>query len=100
MKLNLIKMEEKELRVEVLDEGHTLLKLLQKQLLQNRRVEMAGYDIPHRLVKSAVFYIRTKGEETPVNAIVEASKMLKGQADEFEDAFKKALKKYEEKSKS
>jgi len=92
-------MEDKELKLEVLEEGHTLLNLLQKQLLHNRRVEMAGYDVPHRLLQKAVFYVRTKGEETPVNAIIEASKAIKAQVEELEDALKKALKKYEEKQK-
>ncbi|RLI05197.1 DNA-directed RNA polymerase subunit L [Candidatus Bathyarchaeota archaeon] len=94
MKIILVKKTDKELRFEVQDEGHTLLNLLQKNLLKNKDVEIAGYTILHPLVGSAVFYVKTNGEEKPVQAILKASKEIKEEVEEFKKAFEKAFKEY------
>lgn len=98
MKIILIKKTDEELRFEVQDESHTLLNLLQKTLLKNENVELAGYTIPHRLVGSAVFYVKTNGEEKPIQTILRASKEIIEEAEEFRKVFENAVKEYEEKS--
>ncbi|RLG92626.1 MAG: DNA-directed RNA polymerase subunit L [Candidatus Hecatellales archaeon] len=95
MKVILVKKTENELRFEVQDETHTLLNLLQKTLLKNSAVELAGYTIPHRLVGSAVFYVKTNGEEKPVQSILKASKEIMAEAEEFRKVFENAVKEYE-----
>jgi DNA-directed RNA polymerase subunit L len=97
--INLINKTDRELKIEIRSEGHTLCNLLQQTLLKNNQVEMAGYHVPHRLVDSSVLYIRTKSGESPAHAILEASKELKNETDEFRKIFEKALKEYETKSK-
>jgi DNA-directed RNA polymerase subunit L len=49
-----------ELRIQIEGEGHSLLNLLQKTLLEDDTVEMAGYDVPHPLIDRAILYVRKK----------------------------------------
>lgn len=98
MKINVVKLEGKELKVEVLEEGHSLLNVLQKVLLRNQNIVIAGYDVPHPLVDSGILYVRTKGSLSPIAAVVEASKELKGETDEFLKLFEKSLKELEKKN--
>jgi len=97
MRIILVKKTGEELRFEVQDESHTLLNLLQKTLLKNENVELAGYTVPHRLVGSAVFYVKTNGEEKPVQAILKASKEIMKEAEEFRKVFENAVKEYKKK---
>jgi len=61
MKVNVLKKTSNELKIEVEGAGHTLCNLLQKELLEEDNVDMAGYDIPHPLASNSVIYVRTKG---------------------------------------
>lgn len=92
MKIILIKKNRSELKFEVQGEGHTLLNLLQRVLLNNKNVEYVGYNVPHRLVDSAIFYIKTKGTSEPVKILIRATKEIKEYADEFEKVLEKAFK--------
>ena len=49
MKINILKKTKNELKIEIEGEGHTFCNLLQDALLEDKSVEMAGYDIPHPL---------------------------------------------------
>lgn len=49
-----------ELRLEIVGEDHTFCNLLQSVLLEDKNVEIAGYDQPHPLIRSSVVYLRTK----------------------------------------
>jgi len=49
MKVNVLKRTGNELKIEVEGEGHSLLNLLQKTLLEDDSIEMAGYHVPHPL---------------------------------------------------
>ncbi|MFQ5761491.1 MAG: RpoL/Rpb11 RNA polymerase subunit family protein [Candidatus Bathyarchaeia archaeon] len=94
MKLNAVNFTDKELKVRIEGEGHTLLNVLQKILLRNSAVEVAGYDVPHPLVDASVFYVKTKEGEKVTSAVVESAKELKSEAEAFRKAFEKALKEY------
>ncbi|MFQ5998007.1 MAG: RpoL/Rpb11 RNA polymerase subunit family protein [Candidatus Bathyarchaeia archaeon] len=98
MKVNVVKLEGKEMKVEVLEEGHSLLNVLQKVLLRNQNIVIAGYDVSHPLVDSGILHVHTKGSLSPIAAVVEASKELKGEADEFLKLFEKSLKEFEKKT--
>jgi DNA-directed RNA polymerase subunit L len=65
MKVSVVKKTSNELKIEVEGAGHTVCNLLQKKALEEKKVDMAGYDIPHPLAPHAIIYIRTKGTVKP-----------------------------------
>ena len=92
MKINVIKKTDKELKIEIEGSGHGLCNLLQKKLLEERSVDMAGYDVPHPLASNPVIYVRTKGATKPEDALRKASEKAREQNDAFAAALEKALK--------
>jgi DNA-directed RNA polymerase subunit L len=86
-----------ELKIQVEGEGHSLLNLLQKTILEDEGVEMAGYDVPHPLIDRAILYVRTKKRKNPETVVKEAAKKVQGLSKEFQKSFKKALKGYKRK---
>ena len=74
MKVKILKKTPNELKIEVQDIGHTLCNLLQKRLLEDENVDLAGYDIPHPLASNAIIYIRTKNKVKPEEALKKAVK--------------------------
>lgn len=92
MKVKILKKTPSELKMEVEDIGHTLCNLLQKRLLEDENVDLAGYDIPHPLASNAIIYIRTKGEEKPEEALKKAVKKTLKISKEFGQKFQKVLK--------
>jgi DNA-directed RNA polymerase subunit L len=97
MKVNVLKSKDNELKIEVEGEGHSLLNLLQKTLLEDEGIEMAGYHVPHPLFDRGVLYVHTKGKQNPEDVIIEASKKVLGLGKDFQKAFKKASKSYKPK---
>ena len=97
MKIKVLKRTSNELKIEVEGEGHTLCNVLQKALLEDDTIEMAGYDVPHPLVDSAVVYVHTKEKRKPEAAVKEAAKKILSQSKEFRKSFKKALKDWQRK---
>lgn len=92
MKVNVLKQTDHELKIEIEGAGHGLCNLLQKRLLEERSVDMAGYDIPHPLASHPIIYVRTKGETKPVDALRKAAdKAIEANA-AFGQALEKALK--------
>jgi len=79
-----------ELKLEIQGEGHTFCNLLQWVLLQDRGVEMAGYDVPHPLVPNAVLYIKTKRETSPEKALERALAKVGEMSNEFLQKLDKA----------
>jgi DNA-directed RNA polymerase subunit L len=92
MKVNVLKKTSNELKVEVEGAGHTLCNLVQKKILEEKNVDMAGYDIPHPLTLTAVIYVRTKGSVKPEQALRNALENARGMNKEFNKEFAKALK--------
>ena len=89
MKVKVLKKEGNELKIEIEGADHGLCNLLQKKLLEEEKVDLAGYDIPHPLASSPVIYVRMKGKEKPEDALLKAAE----NAREINDAFSKELKK-------
>lgn len=89
MNITIIKESRKELKLE-LDEGHSFCNLLQKILLEDEEVEIAGYDVPHPLFKKAIFYIQVSGKKTAKEALKKALEKLKIQTEEFMKKFDEA----------
>jgi len=90
MKLNILERGKNELRVELIGEGHTFCNALQSALLKDETIEFSGYRIPHPLVSQPVFFIRTKGERDPVEALTDAAKKLKQELEEIGKSFQEA----------
>lgn len=93
MKIKVLKRTENELKIEVEGAGHTLCNLLQKRLLENENVDVAGYDIPHPLTSNPIIYVRTKGSLKPEDALLEAVRRAQEINKEFGEALKKLLQK-------
>ncbi|WP_455284016.1 RpoL/Rpb11 RNA polymerase subunit family protein [[Eubacterium] cellulosolvens] len=79
------------MKIEIQGEGHTFCNLLQWALLQDTNVEMAGYDVSHPLVLSAVLYVRTKRESSPEKALARALTKVGEMSNEFLEKLDKAL---------
>jgi DNA-directed RNA polymerase subunit L len=97
MKVKVLKRTDNELKIEVEGEGHSLLNLLQKTLLEDDSIEMAGYDVPHPLFDRGILYVQTKEQQNPEDVVKEASKKVLDLGKEFQKSFKKASKAYKRK---
>lgn len=91
MKISLLRSESNELRIEIEGEGHTFCNMLQKALLEDETVEMAGYDIPHPLMTKSIVYVRTKGGRRPETALRDAAKKLQERSRELKKVLEKAF---------
>src|SRR4030067_2279072 len=92
LKVNVLKKTEKELKIESEGSGHGLCNLLQKKLLEERSVDMAGYDVPHPLASNPVIYVRTKGATKPEEALRKASEKAREENDALAKEQEKHLK--------
>jgi DNA-directed RNA polymerase subunit L len=93
MEIKTLKRTSNELRIEVEGVGHTLCNLLQKRIVEDESVDLAGYDVPHPLASSAIIYVRTKGEVSPEKALLVAVEKVRKVNKEFGKEFQRALKK-------
>lgn len=92
MKVNVLNKTKNELKIELEEAGHTLCNILQKKLLEDENVELAGYDVPHPLASNSIIYVRTKGSVKPEDALLRAVKKILEVSEEFSKELKKALK--------
>ncbi len=92
MKINVLKKNGNELKIEIQGTDHGLCNLLQKKILQDENVDLAGYDVPHPLASSPIIYIRMKGDLKPEDTLVAAAKKAIADNEEFSRELKKALK--------
>jgi len=97
MKVNVLKRTGNELKIEVEGEGHSLLNLLQKTLLEDDSIEMAGYHVPHPLFDRGILYVHTKEQQDPEDVMKEATKKVLGLSKQFQKSFKKASNGYKPK---
>ncbi|UCE43546.1 MAG: DNA-directed RNA polymerase subunit L [Candidatus Bathyarchaeota archaeon] len=95
MKIKFLRRGSNELRIEITGEGHTFCNMLQKVLLEEETVEMAGYTVPHPLLTKAIVYVRTKGRRRPETAMREAAKKLQKRSTELKSTLEKAFKEYD-----
>jgi DNA-directed RNA polymerase subunit L len=87
MKVKVLKKIDNEYKIEIEGSTHGLCNLVTKRLLEDKRVEFAGYDVPHPLASSPVIYIKMKGKAKPEDAILDAIENAK----EANEAFGKEL---------
>ena len=91
MIIRILKENSNELEMEIEGEDHTFCNPLQKVVLEDKNVELAGYDIPHPLISNTKVYIRTKGKHKPRTVLKKAINKLRKQNDEFRKAFEDAI---------
>jgi DNA-directed RNA polymerase subunit L len=87
MKVKVLRKADNELKIEIEGSSHGLCNLVTKRLLEDKRVDFAGYDVPHPLASSPIIFVRMKGKVKPEEAIVEAVEKVR----EANDAFGKEL---------
>jgi DNA-directed RNA polymerase subunit L len=92
MKVKILKKLHNELKMEVKGEGHTLCNVIQKALLKDERVDLAGYSVPHPLTSSPVIYVRTRGQSKPETVLKDAIEEVHKESEAFRTALEKALK--------
>jgi DNA-directed RNA polymerase subunit L len=92
LKVKVLKKEGNELKIEVQGASHGLCNLLQKKLLEDENVDLAGYDVPHPLASSPVIYVRMKGNTKPEVALIKAAERARETNKAFSKELKKALK--------
>ena len=91
--IKILKSEDSLLEIEVLDEDkHTIPNLIVKYLLNDERVEYAGYRIPHPLVSYPRIIVRTKEKYKPIDVLKYIIQRILKDIDEFEKVFQKMLK--------
>ncbi len=87
MKINVLKKAGNELKIEIEGSSHGLCNLLQKRLLEDEEVDLAGYDVPHPLASNPIIYLRMKGDAKPEDALIRATQKVR----ETNDSFSKEL---------
>ena len=92
MEVKVLKRTKNELRMEIVGEDHTFCNLLQNVLLEDKNVEIAGYDQPHPLIRSSVVYVRTKRDASPEKTVLSALQNIMALDKEFSERFEKAVR--------
>ena len=92
MKVKVLKKSENELKIEIEGSSHGLCNLLAKRLLEDKKVEFAGYDVPHPLASSPIIYVRMKGTNKPEDALIEATEKVREANDAFGKELERVLK--------
>jgi len=91
MELKVLSKGKNELKIEIVGEDHTFCNLLQHTLLEDRNVEIAGYDQPHPLIRSSIVYLRTKREVSPEKVLLNALANIQEVNKEFGEKFGRAI---------
>jgi len=92
MKISILKKTKNELKIEIEGEGHTFCNLLQDALLEDKSVEIAGYDIPHPLDAKPILHVRTRADRSPERALLKALDRIGHLNNEFLQEFEKATR--------
>jgi DNA-directed RNA polymerase subunit L len=90
--IKVLKKTENELKIEIEGTGHGLCNLIQKRLLEDKNVDLAGYDVPHPLASNPIIYVRMKGSAKPEQALKKAAEKARETNEAFGIELAKALK--------
>lgn len=72
MEVKILEMDKNYVKITVTGEDHSFLSLIQRNLLEDSRVEVAKYTISHPLVGAPTLYVRTKDKD-PLEVLKEAN---------------------------
>lgn len=92
MNIKVLNKTDNELKIEISGAGHELCNLLQKKILDDEKVDLAGYDVPHPLASSPVIYVRAKGRVKPEDILIRAAQKAIADNEVFSKELSKALK--------
>lgn len=92
MKVKILKKTSNEIKIEVEGVGHAFCNILQKRLLADENVHLAGYNIPHPLAPNSIIYVHTKDNVKPVEALRKAVKKTREMNKVFSKKLNEALK--------
>jgi len=89
-KIKILEKKEKEVRIEIEGEDHSLLVPLTSKLLDNEKVDIVTYNIKYTLKSNPVLYVKMK-EGDPLEAVIAAVSSLASEFEEFERKYKAAI---------
>ncbi len=92
MEIKVLAQSKERLKIEIVGEGHTLSNAIRKELWENPRVKVAGYNIEHNLISNPVMIIETDGNENPKKALSTAIENIRKRNKELLTEFNKSLK--------
>jgi DNA-directed RNA polymerase subunit L len=92
MQLKVLEKSDREMKVEVEGEGHTFCNLLESVLLEDEKVEFAGYNMVHPLISHTIITVRTGKGKKPEEALKEACEKILQRGKELNEAFAAAIK--------
>ncbi len=75
MEVKIVELGDDYVKMIVKGEEHTYLNLLQHYLLEDEKVVVARYNIPHPLVGEPELYVKTK-DVSPIDAIKRANEKI------------------------
>ena len=88
-KIKILEKKEREVRIEIDGEDHTLLAPLTSKLLDNSMVDFATYKIKHTQISNPILYVKMK-EGDPLEAVKSAAASLALEFEDFAALYKKA----------
>ncbi len=91
MNIKVLKRTENELKIEIIGVGHGLCNLIQKKILEDKNVDVSGYDVPHPLASSPVIYIRMLNGASPDEALLSAAKKAIANNETFSKELENAI---------
>jgi len=83
VKLNIVTDESDKIEMEVGEEGHTLLNLLQNSLHTHKDVKVAGYAKPHPLMDRSSLFITVQKGKDPKKTLIESAEDAKVKIEDF-----------------
>lgn len=92
MEVKVLKKNANELKIEIVGVGHGFCNLIQKKILEDENVDLAGYDVPHPLASNPVIYVRMKGNAKPEDTLIAVAKKASESNAAFSEALTAALK--------
>ncbi|MCW4023975.1 MAG: DNA-directed RNA polymerase subunit L [Candidatus Bathyarchaeota archaeon] len=92
MNIKVLKRTDNELKIEIQGADHGLCNLLQKKILEEKNVDVSGYDVPHPLASSPVIYIRMLNGASPDEALISAAKKAMANNETFSKELENAVK--------
>ncbi len=92
MKIKILSKSKSGIKIEIEGAGYSICNLLQKELLEDPNVDLAGYDVPHPLASNAILYVRMNGTSKPELALKKAIKNALKLNKEFTNSLEKSLK--------
>ncbi|WP_094226748.1 DNA-directed RNA polymerase subunit L [Methanolobus psychrotolerans] len=90
MELKIIDKTDDEMHLEIIGENHTLLNMLKSALLDDKRVQIATYDMKHVSISDPILFVKTDGTD-PIDVVKDAAGSMISQCDEFMSVFRTAI---------